>query len=191
MLGNNYTLAIFILTYNQQDLNRIFFPTVNGGVQVATNNLQPTPRTISQQHQTTLKIITQNPKHVHKTLQVSFNARQNLPTSVYAKQNVKPQHCKQPSQALHYMQNCKAPLQNAHNLHNGGSMVSNHADFGNYAQNQTNLYNQQQLNHANTQNLKHGYQRKTAALQNQNYRQPQVQSLNNCYQNLPNNTVVF
>ena len=134
-----------------------------------------------------MKIITQNPKHAHKTSQVHFNARQNLQTSPYAQQIVKPPHCKQLSQAPYYVQNSKAPLQNAHNQHNGGSMVPNHAAYGNYAQNQTNLYNQQQPYHMETQNLNHGYYQNAAGLQNKSYRQPPAQIQNNCDQNLPNN----
>ena len=105
---------------------------------MATTNMQPT---ISQQHQTTFKIITQNPKHAHKTSQVPFHARQNLPTSPYAQQSIRLSHCKQLSQAPQYVKNSKASLQNAHYQYNGGSMVPNHAAFGSYAQNQTNLQN--------------------------------------------------
>ena len=129
-----------------------------------------------------MKIITQNPKHAHKTSQIPFHARQNLPTSPYAQQNIRPPHCKKPS---------KAPLQNAHNQQLRGSMVPNQAAFGSYAQNQTNLNNQQQPYHVNTQNLSHGYYQNTYALQNKNYGQPPVQSRNNCYQNLPNNCGYF
>ena len=149
--------------------------------------MQPTTTTISQQHQTTLKIITQNPKHAHKSSQISFYAQKNLPTSPYARQNIKLLNCKQPSKTPYYVQNSKAPLQNAINQHHGGSMVTNPSASGNYEQNQTNLNNKQQPYHANTQNLNHKYFKNTADVQYQNFRRPQ----NNCDQNLLKNCGSF